>query len=793
MAAEEGRPPDKRDEDDFRAAGTRLGRFVILGELGRGSMGVVYEAFQEDLKRKVALKLLPANISLDQKQIKRFQREAQSAARLNHPNVIQIFEVGHEKKTHFIAMELIDGRSFESFQARDEEEVREVARIGRDAARGLHHAHEQGIIHRDIKPGNLLITKDGRPTVSDFGLARQTDSATLTSMDAIVGTPKYMSPEQILPTAGKPLDGRTDIYSLGASLYEILCGRPPIQAPSVPAYLRAVLEERPPSPRKFNKKIPMALGTILLRCLEKNPADRYPDAAMLAQDLDRFLSGERILARPKGRLALAIELIRRRPVISALSALVVLAVITLIGLAGGKEEAEDRLALEQRITTAINQLDLSERVLQLGVLAKEHPRSERVQSALSTALLQRAKDNLGHAAPDFETVLSDLERAEAPDERWRSWQLHWSLMTLIELKRLEQARQAVSALAPTDPLQRLTLARIHVARHEFEEAVALLVEYDALDPTLQFPTFPLTSGLAYRGLASLELARTGSEQDPDYRALLQTALRHLRNAQQVLRTSPQEWLRGIVVTMEADVDLKLGRETNIDALRRSFGGATQGLLDIITEAWGGETQQQVDIAEVFVRSILDLTGQTLDLPAVLLDTARKGLQGDPQPKEALRWQLLYAVANMSGGKHNEALRSLRDALGAASELNEDAEVVRLLLYIHWGRSLLFHRARLFGDAENQILEALQEALNALAYAERLADFKLADLKVLLMHLCALGDDLIGSEQEDALRQTIAVTESALKGHPDVGDTVKPFLTRARKALQPAPEDGSGEG
>ena len=151
MAAEEGRPPDEQDEGDFRAAGTRLGRFVILGELGRGSMGVVYEAFQEDLKRKVALKVLPANISLDQKQIKRFQREAQSAARLNHPNVIQIFEVGHDKKTHFIAMELIDGRSFESFTARDEEEVRVVARIGRDAARGLHHAHE----HRPGCPGSL--------------------------------------------------------------------------------------------------------------------------------------------------------------------------------------------------------------------------------------------------------------------------------------------------------------------------------------------------------------------------------------------------------------------------------------------------------------------------------------------------------------------------------------------------------------------------------------------------------------------------------------------------------------
>ena len=153
--------------------------------------------------------------------------------------------------------------------------------------------------------------------------------------------------------------------------------------------------------------------------------------------------------------------------------------------------------------------------------------------------------------------------------------------------------------------------------------------------------------------------------------------------------------------------------------------------------------------------------------------------------------MLYAVANMSGGKNDEAQRSLRDALGSASELNEDADVVKLLLYIHWGRSLLFHRARRLGAAESQILEALQEAVSALAYAERLADFKAADLKVLLMHVCALGDELIKSQEEDALRMTITVTEEALKRHPDIGETVRPFLARARAALQPPPKDDSG--
>jgi serine/threonine-protein kinase len=173
--------PDSTPGEAFHLAGDRLGKFVILNELGRGSMGVVYETYQEDLKRKVALKILPANIALNSKQVKRFRREAESMARLTHDNIVQIHEVGEIDGTHYFAMEMVDGQPLGEQLGRDRDSIREAARLVMDAALGLAHAHEHGVIHRDIKPGNLLVSREGRIVVTDFGLARLTDSASLTS------------------------------------------------------------------------------------------------------------------------------------------------------------------------------------------------------------------------------------------------------------------------------------------------------------------------------------------------------------------------------------------------------------------------------------------------------------------------------------------------------------------------------------------------------------------------------------------------------------------------------------
>ncbi|MFQ5844145.1 MAG: serine/threonine-protein kinase [Planctomycetota bacterium] len=784
MAPDEEARPDEAEEETFLETGARLGRFVILGELGRGSMGVVYEAFQEDLKRKVALKVLPANISLDAKHVRRFRREAQAAARLQHPNLIQIFEVGHEEKTHFIAMELIEGGPFERFEARTEEEVREAARIARDAARGLAHAHEQGVIHRDIKPGNLLVSRSGRVAVTDFGLARQTDTATLTSTDAIVGTPKYMSPEQILG-GDRPLDGRTDVYSLAAALYEVVAARPPLEAPSVQAYLRAVLEERPPNPRRFNRRIPSALATILLRALEKDPSDRYPDAGAFADDLGRFLAGERIVARPKGRFALALELVRRRPLLAGLSALTAIALFTVVAVSLRARQQSEKLNVEAAIRRANRRLDPDARVQDLERLARRRPEDRRVRQELRRALLGRALRHLEGERPDFGRALTDVEAAGDP---------FWRGMLLVELKRFAEAQDFSAGLAEragmlADPeegkrlraIADLTRARVHLQRQEYDEAQVLLPggDLESLPQELQRPYFPFTRGLVYRGMALRALA-DGSGEDGAYLRLLAEAHNDLKEAIRWMRGTRQIWLQGRIYVWSADVDKRLGREPDLRTAALVIGGTAGGLFETLTDAWAGATQRETNIAQEFVRDLLNLIGLPPDLPLTLKEKAEKMLGASPAPrgKEAVRWLLLRAVASMSGNDYEAAKVALLDASLAASDAEEDTELRRMRVYVHWGLSLLYQRS------QGQLRDAFQEAFFALDIAGKLEAF--GALQVLAAHLCVLGEEARGAADQEYVGYAVSRLESALRRHPDLEQTVRPFLSRARASSGAGP-------
>ncbi|MHC4493602.1 MAG: serine/threonine-protein kinase, partial [Planctomycetota bacterium] len=395
-------PEETPRDDAFHLAGDRLGKFIILSELGRGSMGVVYEALQEDLKRKVALKILPANITLDARQVRRFHREAESVARLRHDNVIQIYEVGEIDQTHYFAMELVDGQPLSGAPGRDKDSVLHAARIAMQAARGLAHAHERGVIHRDIKPSNLLLDRTGRVVVTDFGLARLTDSASLTSTDAIVGTPKYMSPEQILPGT-RPLDGRTDVYSLGATLFHVIAGRPPFEAPSVQAFIRSIMEDRAPSPRRFNRQIPHDLATIILRCLEKDPADRYAGASQLADDIERLLAGERIHAKPKGLLALSYEAVRRHRIIASFSAVALVGLVLILILGGQVDILRD-------LDEIRDQADLDVAVQRIEELAQRRPDDERVQRARRDIYHERAQGGLLDVGAKPDRIARDFEQ-----------------------------------------------------------------------------------------------------------------------------------------------------------------------------------------------------------------------------------------------------------------------------------------------------------------------------------------------------------------------------------------------
>ncbi len=284
----------------------RVGRYVILDELGRGGMGVVYRGFDPSLRRGVAVKLILDPARAGERGLARFQREATAAARLRHPGIVAVHEVGVHAGRPFLVLDLVDGESLEALVARERLAPKRVAALIRDVARALHHAHEHGVLHRDVKPENILVDRSGRPLLGDFGLARDLgDGDRLTGSAEMIGTPAFMAPEQLgaAIAQGPP----TDVYAVGGTIYRALTGRPPFQADSAFALIRAVLADEPPPLRTLAPAVHPDLETIALRCLEKEPARRYPTAAALADDLDRFLGGEPIAARPTSRARRALR------------------------------------------------------------------------------------------------------------------------------------------------------------------------------------------------------------------------------------------------------------------------------------------------------------------------------------------------------------------------------------------------------------------------------------------------------------------------------------------------------
>ena len=445
---------DPKHFEDNVHQGIALGEFKLLHEIGRGGMGVVYEAVQLSLGRRVAVKVLPFAAALDQQHLQRFKNEAQAAAQLNHKNIVSVIAVGTERGVHFYAMQLIEGASLNELiehlrlfkkggktreetlkyatstihqvaestglatnKPRQPSRYQKAARLILQAAIALEHAHQYGVTHRDIKPANLLVDIHGHLWVTDFGLAQIHSDVTLTQTGDILGTARYMSPEQ---SAGnrRLTDHRTDIYSLGATLYELVTLEPIFQENDRNLLNKRIAEEEPVTPRVIDQKIPPELETIILKAISKDPVDRYETAQLLANDLENWLDDRPIIARRPTFLERAARWRRRNSVlVRSATAFVCFAIIGLGAsmillvrehartLESYRRESEQRAAAESSFFQARHAVDafteLSEQEL------ADNPRMQSVRRRFLETALEYYRDFVTQRRDD-PSVVSEL-------------------------------------------------------------------------------------------------------------------------------------------------------------------------------------------------------------------------------------------------------------------------------------------------------------------------------------------------------------------------------------------------
>ncbi|PYL29002.1 MAG: hypothetical protein DMF39_07850 [Verrucomicrobia bacterium] len=331
-----------RDETDAAAAGHNkktaraaellgeLGDYELLEEVGRGGQGVVFRARQKSLNRTVALKVISLGQWASKAHLKRFRLEAEAAARLEHPGIVPIHEVGERDGSCYFSMKFVEGGQLDEVVRRESMSTRQAAELIAKVARTVHYAHEHGILHRDIKPGNILLDAKGEPHLTDFGLARLVESeSSVTQTLDVLGTPSYMAPEQAVGN-NAAVSSATDVYGLGGVLYQLLTGQPPFAGGATYETIKLLLDTEPKQPRLLNPKIDRDLSTICLKCLEKDPKRRYTSALALAEDLERWLKHEPIQARHTGVFARGKKWVRRNPT----SALLAACLIALVAAAG---------------------------------------------------------------------------------------------------------------------------------------------------------------------------------------------------------------------------------------------------------------------------------------------------------------------------------------------------------------------------------------------------------------------------------------------------------------------------
>jgi serine/threonine protein kinase/TPR repeat protein len=427
------------------APGTRFGDYEIIKEIARGGMGVVFMARQVSLNRLVALKMILSARLASRDDVRRFRAEAEAAARLDHPGIVPIHEVGEQDGQHFFSMGLVEGGSLGKLAKDGPLAPKEAARLVRSIAEAVQYAHSRNIVHRDLKPANVLLDNYGNPKVTDFGLAKNIEAdSSLTGTGQVMGTPSYMAPEQAAGRVAEvgPL---ADVYALGGILYYLLTGRPPFQAGHVAQTLRQVIEQEPLSPRQVNLAVDRDLETICLKCLQKHADVRYASAGQLADELACYLRGEAISARPISRTASLLRWCRRNPSIAILSGSLLVALLGgLLGTSVGLVRAE------QRRRETVKERDDKDKALQvksqafnlaMGALRKLTDRVVELRMARQTELSEDDRRFLRDIQRQYEE-LAKLPGDDA-EQRFARGEGHFSVGRMAqELGEIEETEAA---------------------------------------------------------------------------------------------------------------------------------------------------------------------------------------------------------------------------------------------------------------------------------------------------------------------------------------------------------------
>jgi serine/threonine-protein kinase len=497
--------------------------YELLEEIGRGGMGIVYRARQLKPSRLVALKMIREGQFATPHDVLRFENEAEVIAALDHPNVVPILEVGQAQGLHYFTMTLLTGGSLAEAQPRLAGDPRGVARVLIEVAGAVHHAHQRGILHRDLKPANILLDEAGRPHVTDFGLAKRAQGGTgLTQPGAVLGSPGYMAPEQ---AGGDPgaITTVTDVYGLGAILYALLTGRAPFEGRSFHETLARLQVEPPEPPSRVNRGVPAPLELICLKCLEKEPARRYPSAAAVAEDLRRWLAGEPITARPVPTTVRAWLWIRRHPTQAGLAAALALALVVGTAVATSLWLRAEASLDAERNTRELLQLSYAGLNRSYRELDSSHRELEQAQLLERNARI-RAQERFGLALRAVQDTIegpgetSILRLTDAHGSRQgvllRIIELYKTLQASLEGDPTPEARAQLAASYARLGWLTAEVGSADVARAALEKAIEIRHELSAREPDNPRRRFEEAMALTERGY----LERRFAQNEPAMRS-----------------------------------------------------------------------------------------------------------------------------------------------------------------------------------------------------------------------------------------------------------------------------------